>query len=366
MRRIVRWRRIGAALMSMAFVFGATLTWEPQVTAYQASAQGKTTGEIVESSVQDVGAPPEVKKKLTEVRKRIQQKKNRFEVGDSSAARRTLPQLAGTVPPIDLNDRISKQRIVSSSRLSARPKVEAARLKVQADPNAPTPTLAKFDWSKRGVVGSVKDQQLCGDCWNFATVGVFESMYAIRNGAGNLLDLSEELLLRCNTESPQATCCGGWWAFDYIRDSGLVGTGNLPYTSGNIDCSSGSLSAPIPACSTVSGRRYQAVAWDYVDGANGVPDAALIKKALCDHGPLICAVTVTDAFQTYKAGIFDEGDNGPINHAVMIVGWTTDGWIVRNSWGSDWGANGYILIAYKSNNIGFGAAWVEVEPVANP
>ena len=53
---------------------------------------------------------------------------------------------------------------------------------------------------------------------------------------------------------------------------------------------------------------------------------------------------------------------GSINHAVMIVGWTPQGWIVRNSWGTDWGANGYILIAYGSNNIGYGAAWVEVDP----
>ena len=121
-----------------------------------------------------------------------------------------------------------------------------------------------------------------------------------------------------------------------------------------------------PPCTDVPGRRYQAVGWDYVDGAESVPPVNLIKKALCDHGPLVSGVTATDAFQNYKGGIFDEGDNSPINHAVMIVGWTPDGWIVRNSWGADWGANGYILIAYGSNNIGFGAAWVEVDPYTSP
>ena len=348
------------------FRIRATFTLEPRVTGQQDPAQAKTTGKTAEYSVQDVGAPPEVQKKLTALRQDIQQKNFHFRVGDSSAARRTLRQLAGTVAPADLKTRIARQRIVSSAHLAAHPRVNAARLKLQADPNAPNPAKDTFDWSQLRVVGSVKDQELCGDCWNFATVGVFESMYAIRNGPSNLLELSEEQLLRCNTESPQMTCCGGWWAFDYIRDSGLVGSVNLPYTSGNISCETGSLSAPIPACGSVAGRRYQAAAWDYVDGADSVPETALIKKALCDHGPVISAVTVTPAFQSYTGGLFDEGNTGPINHAVMIVGWTPDGWIVRNSWGNDWGNNGYILIAYKSNNIGYGAAWVEVDPYTGP
>jgi cathepsin L len=308
---------------------------------------------------QDARAPTDAKQALTELRNRVREKRHRFVVGFSSASRRKLSELAGTIPPVDLKHRIARQRVESAKHLSAHPKVDAARNRLQADPKAPRPSLPAFDWSQRGVVGSVRDQGFCGAGWNFATVGVFESMYAIRNGADNLLKLSEEQLLRCNTHIPQATCCGGWWAFDYILTDGLVGAENLPYTSGSISCDGGQPSAPLPPCGNVAGRRYQAAAWDYVDGADGVPDTALIKKALCDHGPLIVAVTATDLFQNYKGGVFDEGNAGPSNHAVMIVGWTPDGWIVRNSWGRDWGRDGYMLIAYGSNNIGFGAAWVE-------
>jgi hypothetical protein len=185
-------------------------------------------------------------------------------------------------------------------------------------------------------------------------------MYAIRNGSSNLLRLSEEQLLRCNQENPRATCCGGWWPFDYIRDTGLVGAGNIPYISGNVSCDSGVQVPGLQPCPNFSGfRLYRAATWDYVEGADGVPDRALIKKALCDHGPLLCAVNVTEAFQLYKSGVFVEHDPGPINHAVIIVGWTEAGWIVRNSWGPDWGQNGYILIDWDTNKIGFGAAWVE-------
>jgi cathepsin L len=230
--------------------------------------------------------------------------------------------------------------------------------------------MAVFDWSQHGVVGSVKDQGYCGDCWNFAAVGVCESMYAIRNGLPNLLKLSEEQLLRCNTQSPQGTCCGGWWPFDYVRDKGLVSAANFPYTSGTMECPS----SP-PDCSEgdLAGfRRYQITAWDYVEGANqAVPDQSLIKKALCDHGPLIAAVAATDKFIAYKPGdypdrVFQEPNIGvdAVNHAIMIVGWTDKGWIVRNSWGTTWGDQGYILVAYGSNCIGYGAAWVEVDPVS--
>ena len=121
---------------------------------------------------------------------------------------------------------------------------------------------------------------------------------------------------------------------------------------------------------TVQGRIYKAAAWGYVDGADSVPSQDLLKQALCDHGPLLVAVMATPSFQAYDpskypGGLFSEAGvvPGQINHAVMIVGWTQTGWIVRNSWRADWGDKGYILIKYGSNNIGFGAAWVEVDPV---
>ncbi len=369
MRVIGGWRRIAVAVLSTAVLFGATLTLagsaDPSPAAPRpepVQAKPPVISQVVDVSVLDAGAPPEVKKRIEAVRARLGNNP-RFQVGYSKAAGRTLKQLAGTVKPADLVARVQKQRIASAQHQSKNPTVDARRHELQANPNAPTPSLTAFDWSQFGVVGSVKDQGLCGDCWCFATVGVFESMYAIRNGTVNMLQLYEEQLLRCNTENPPATCCGGWWGFDYITATGLVGDDRIPYQSGNISCDSGVQVPGLGPCPDISGfRKYQAATWSYVDGVDGatnIPDPSLIKKALCDHGPVICGVNVTEAFQLYKSGVFVENDPGDINHAVMIVGWTPEGWIVRNSWGADWGQNGYILIDWNTNKIGFGAAWVE-------
>ncbi len=311
--------------------------------------------------MQEAAAPPSVKASIRQARERVQANRLTFQVGFTSASTRTLSQLAGTRPPPDLKAAAALQNRVADSELARHPKLLVARARLVSAGVVADPTLAKFDWSQLDVVGSVKDQKFCGDCWDFATVGVFESMYAIRNGArDNLLDLSEEQLLRCNTESPKGTCCGGWWGFDFIKDSGLVGNVKLPYASGSVECLGGQLSAGVPGCDpSLPGRRYKATTWGYVSAANEVPTPAQIKQALCEHGPLIAAVNVTDQFQHYTSGLFDEQDPGEINHAVMIVGWNQLGWIVRNSWGPGWGQAGYINIAFDSNKIGFGAAWVE-------
>jgi cathepsin L len=286
----------------------------------------------------------------------------------------TIPQLTGAVPPPNLDEQIRQQKEVVRAELASNPQVALAVAAGPSGGTAPSPALPAWDWSKQGVVGSVKSQFFCGSCWDFASVGVFECMYAIRFGSPNLLDLSEEEILRCNTQPrpPRvvssccgggASCCGGWWEFNYIKTKGLLGESKLAYLSGQVTCPDGRIQqGNIQACSTVAGiagRRYYAATWDYVGNNASVPSQDLIKKALCDHGPLIAGVLVTEAFKQYKSGLFDERAAGGINHAIMIVGWNERGWILRNSWGPAWGSNGYMNIAYGSNSIGFAAAWVE-------
>src|SRR5262249_37393210 len=150
----------------------------------------------------------------------------RYNPGVSEAS---IQQLAGTKPPPNLDQIIAQQNQRAKTVLGQNPRVATA---IVANPQAATPPET-FDWSKQGVVGSVKNQFYCGCCWDFASVGVFESMYAIRFGAVNLLDLSEEEVLRCNKQPTPAgvsaccgggaSCCGGWWEFDYITTNGLLG-----------------------------------------------------------------------------------------------------------------------------------------------
>ena len=108
--------RIVAGLSSMTLLFVSLMTWGSRVTT-----QAMTTDGIVRSEVQEAEPPPEVAKKIAALRKRIQDKNLRFEVGYSKASKRTLKQLAGTMPPADLKQRIIKQKKVSAQHLSCAP-----------------------------------------------------------------------------------------------------------------------------------------------------------------------------------------------------------------------------------------------------
>lgn len=84
---------------------------------------------------------------------------------------------------------------------------------------------------------------------------------------------------------------------------------------------------------------------------------------MCKNGPLAVAVNVTANFQSYTSGVFNENDNSGINHGVTLIGWddNRNAWLIKNSWGTNWGDNGYMWINYNSNNIGYAAAWVKAK-----
>ncbi len=287
----------------------------------------------------------------------------------TAASKRTLQQLTGASPPADLENRAAQANLAAAGRFQAMAVARASSVSrlAMAAPGAGA-NATTFDWSKLNVVSSVKDQERCGSCWDFAAVGVFEAMFAIRNGQQNLLDLSEEQLLRCNTQG--FSCCGGWWPFDDIQSRGLVGERLLPYSSGSISCGAGS-PGPCPPPFPAPNRSYRVDTWGVVKFPSGQQypisdnDDTALKQSIIDHGPVWACVRVTPSFQDYSSGLFNNNEDGQINHAIMIVGWTTQGWIIRNSWGRDWGQDGYMLIKYRTNRIGFGAAWVEPE-IINP
>src|SRR5262249_3135910 len=104
---------------------------------------------------------------------------------------------------------------------------------------------------------------------------------------------------------------------------------------------------------------YRVVTWGFVGDDETVPPPDRIKKALCDYGPIAACVIATDLFHDYESGVFDEKASGETNHAVMIVGWDDEkhAWLMKNSWDTRWGMEGYMWIDYESNDIGLAAAW---------
>jgi C1A family cysteine protease len=217
---------------------------------------------------------------------------------------------------------------------------------VEVLPNMSFPP--NFDWRSQGGVTPVKNQGSCGSCWAFCAAGAMESQVLIRSGLET--DISEQAVLSCNAAGDG--CDGGWMstAYDLWIDHGAVAEECMPYHAVDTDaCIQGSCDV----LATLDGYYYV--------GEN-IDD---IKQAVLD-GPVAVAIAVCGGFGSYTGGCYDETCS-EINHGVVIVGWDDtmcgDGaWIIKNSWGPDWGVNGYMYIKYGACSVGYGAEALTYTP----
>jgi len=223
----------------------------------------------------------------------------------------------------------------------------------------------KFDWRNpdlnptgRNCVTSVRDQGDCGSCWAFAAAAPIESNILRYDEMS--VDLSEQWMIGCTNSGG---CNGGWYgyAFNYFE-----------YKDDNCGQPGGALESAMPYKASGGGCNCDYPTpifidtWSYVGYGNQVPDVDEMKQAIMDYGPLAVCVCAGDAFHDYSSGIFKTNENcgyDEINHAVTLVGWNDNNgngyWIMKNSWGSDWGESGYMKIKYGTSKIGYGAAYVE-------
>jgi len=194
-------------------------------------------------------------------------------------------------------------------------------------PNGLSAPLGSVDW--RASMPPIKDQGSCGSCWAFAAVAVVD----FQAGGSH----SEQQLLDCSGHA-----CGGWHSFDalrYLQDKGSDAESEYPYTGTNGSCRQDGLRAR----ATVSN----------VQSVDGEDDIAAVASTR------VVAVSINagsfDDFQSYSSGVYESdcGDSS-FGHAVAVVGYTQDYWIIRNSWGTGWGLNGYMYFKRGSNlcNIG--------------
>jgi hypothetical protein len=166
---------------------------------------------------------------------------------------------------------------------------------------------------------------------------------------------------------------GGWHevVFAYLLTEGAIGayspTGVPVYTYDPNNPQRGTF-----CNSNFGARAYYARDWGYVLSDAIIPPVSVLKHAIINRGPIVCGVSADDHWDGYNGGVVDAVpstlNSADINHEVLIVGWddTLQGrgfanpgaWIVKNSWGEDWGNKGYIIIPYGGDNIGFGASWV--------
>lgn len=189
------------------------------------------------------------------------------------------------------------------------------------------------DWREKGAVTKVKNQGGCGSCWAFSATETVESHYQI--ASGKLLVLAPQTYVNC-VKNPHH--CGGTGgcegatmelAFNLTKETGIALESDLPYKGRDAACTA-----------------YTAAV--KVDGyvKNPENDALGLETALT-KGPVSVTVAA-EPWQIYGGGIFhgcSSSGDATLDHGVQAVGYTKEYWIVRNSWGPDWGEKGYIRIS---------------------
>jgi len=192
--------------------------------------------------------------------------------------------------------------------------------------------------SYTGVYTPVKNQGSCGSCWAFGTIGAMEAAY--KKKYGTTLDLSEQYLVSCNTLG--YGCDGGWFAFAMCKSPGAILESCFPYKA---------VDAPCSYCSNPT--RYYLPSYGSVSTTT-----AKIKQAIYTYGSVAAAVYVNSYFQAYKSGTFTGCQNGTVNHAIILCGWddAKGAWLLKNSWGTGWGINGFMWIKYGCSRVGYGAS----------
>uniref|UniRef100_UPI00398E45CA procathepsin L-like n=1 Tax=Pristiophorus japonicus TaxID=55135 RepID=UPI00398E45CA len=198
-----------------------------------------------------------------------------------------------------------------------------------------------IDWRKNGYVTPVKNQGQCGSCWAFSANGALEGQWY--KTKGQLVPLSEQNLVDCNRGNGNYGCRGGWMANAYryvIKNKGINSEATYPYTGRDESCKfrRNDIAATV--------TRYRSVKSHERSLANAV------KKI----GPIAVAIDAGQhSFQYYKTGVYyDPACSKTVNHAVLVVGYGTESgkqyWIVKNSWGTGWGDQGYIKMAKNRRN----------------
>jgi cathepsin F len=210
-----------------------------------------------------------------------------------------------------------------------------------------------FDWRQKGVVTPVKNQGQCGSCWSFSTTGNVEAQWKM---AGHeLVGLSEQNLVDCDhhcmiyegQKSCDAGCNGGLMpnAFSYIiENDGIDTEASYPYTAMDGTChfSNKTIGARISNFTMISHDEAQMAAYSF------------------QHGPMSIAADAAE-WQFYIGGVFYLPCGKSLDHGILIVGWGVETdildekmpyWIVKNSWGADWGESGYLKLERGTGECG--------------
>nr|XP_024216456.1 cathepsin L1-like [Halyomorpha halys]XP_024216457.1 cathepsin L1-like [Halyomorpha halys] len=202
---------------------------------------------------------------------------------------------------------------------------------------------ASIDWRQKGAVTPIKNQKQCGSCWAFSTTGALEGQYFLKNG--KLVSLSEQNLVDCSLQYGNNGCGGGLMdnAFRYVRENGGIDTeASYPYKGVDEKC-------------RFNKANVGATVNNLIDVPSGNENA--LKSAVGSVGPVSVAIDAGHiSFQFYHKGVYAEKScsSQELDHGVLVVGYGSengkDYWLVKNSWSTKWGEEGFIKMSRNNNN----------------
>ncbi len=245
---------------------------------------------------------------------------------------------------------------------------------------------SQFSWKDYGGdwTTPAKDQGSCGSCWAFSAMSTMEAAINIASGYPDTdIDLSEQYILSC---LPYGGSCNGGWTDDcfesILSESPSIGNGIngvpletcMPYQANDWlpcdeKCENWNTYSVPPDENDIL---WQMESW----GANhnlendDPNDIDIVKGYIMDYGPISASMYATSAWSSYwnshhnPDDWYFEEDYYSTNHAVLLLGWKDDSsvtgggyWILKNSWGPDFGYNGFFNAAYGGQKIGEIVRW---------
>jgi len=222
----------------------------------------------------------------------------------------------------------------------------------------PTSVPESYSSADEGLVSPVKNQYKCGACVAFATAAVLETCY--KKVSGVFGDYSEQELIDCAYGKHGAGGCEGAPSNSYARwldekKRQLTHESNYPYKNMNTSYTCPRNLEPYNRGAKITGHYFER------DG-----NEEELKRLVFQNGAAIaCLYTSGEKFKAYSGGIFDSCNSGDkTDHCVAVVGYGAeegvDYWLIKNSWGADWGEKGFMRLKRGENMCGIGKEIVTI------